>query len=92
MSLKRTILSILGRDDLKGIVDDLGIDGADRRSADGMRSALPRSRKTKPEDLLGYLRKPELQTICGELGLPAKGKRDELVGRILDGKNGKETC
>ncbi len=64
MSLKRTILSTLGRDDLKGIVDDLEIDGVDRRSADGMRTALSRSRKAKAEDLLSYVRKPGLKTVC----------------------------
>ena len=88
MTLKRTILSTLGRDDLKSIVDDLEIDGVDRRSVDGMRSALSRSRKASAEELLALVRKPELQAVCGELGLPTKGKRDELVERILNGNNG----
>ncbi len=33
VKLKPTILDILSRDDLKQIVDDLGIDGVDRRLA-----------------------------------------------------------
>ena len=60
LQLKTTILDILTRDDLKQIVDDLGIDGVDRRSVEAMRSALRRARRAKPEDLLGYLRKDQM--------------------------------
>ena len=52
MRLKPAILSVLGRDDLKHIVDDLKIDGVDRRSVEGMRAALGRARSVKPEELL----------------------------------------
>lgn len=86
--LKPAILSLLSRDDLKLLVDDLGIEGIDRRSIDGMRSALSRSRKAAIEDLVEFLRKDELKAICEELGLPASGKRDELAHRLLNGKNG----
>ncbi|QDU94102.1 N-6 DNA methylase [Lignipirellula cremea] len=87
MKLKPTILAIFRRDDLKGILDDLGLEGVDRRSVDAMRGKLSRSRSVTAEDLLAWLRKPELQTVCGELGLQTKGKRDELVERILNGSN-----
>ena len=85
MRLKPAILSVLLRDGLKQIVDDLEIDGMDRRSADGMRSALSRARRAKPEDLLGYLRKDQIKEVCGLMGVSPKGKRDELVDRLING-------
>ena len=63
------------RDDLKHIVDDLEIDGVDRRSVDGMRAALSRARRAKPEDLLGYMRKDQIKEVCRVMGVSPKGKR-----------------
>lgn len=83
MQLKPAILSILGRDDLKHIVDDLEIDGVDRRSAEGMRAALSRARRANVEDLLWYMQKDRIKQVCELVGVSAKGKRDELVERLL---------
>lgn len=83
MKLKPAILASLSRDDLKQIVDDLDFKGVDRRSVDDMRSALSRSRKVLPKDLLGRLRKDALQSVCEEMGLPTGGTRDTLVERLL---------
>lgn len=85
MNLKRIILSILDRDDLKYIVDDLEIKGVDRRSVNAMREKLVRSRKVNEEDLLCYLRKEELKSVCEEMGMPTTGKRDDLLDRLLNG-------
>ena len=86
MRLKPAILSILGRDDLKHIVDDMEIDGVDRRSVEGMRAALSRAWRAKPEDLLWYMQKGQIQEVCEVVGVSAKGKRDELVARLLGGE------
>ena len=45
MKLQPAILSVLPRDELKHIIDDLGIDGVDRRSVEGMRAACERTRR-----------------------------------------------
>jgi hypothetical protein len=45
MKIKRTILLVLGREGLNDLVDDLGIDGVDRRSTDDVRSVLSRCRR-----------------------------------------------
>jgi hypothetical protein len=83
MNLKPAILAVLTRDDLKQIVDDLGFNGIDRRSVDSMRSALSRSRRITPDNLLGLLRKNSLQTVCQAVGLPVGGNRDALLQRLL---------
>ena len=86
MKLKPTILSVLGRDDLKHIVDDLEIDGVDRRSVEGMRAALSRARRVKAADLLWYMQKGQIKQVCEVVGVSAKGKRDELVERLMNGE------
>lgn len=43
MNLIAAVLSTLSRDDLKQIVDGLGIGSVDRRSVEGLRAALSRS-------------------------------------------------
>jgi hypothetical protein len=83
MQLKTAILHSLARDDLKRILDDLDLDGVDRRSVDAIRTALGRTRRLSLEDLLGYLRKDALRAICEELGMPGRGTRQELVQRLL---------
>ncbi|MCU0872927.1 MAG: SAP domain-containing protein [Pirellulaceae bacterium] len=88
MKLKTAILYSLAREDLKQILDDLHLDGVDRRSADAMRMALDRTRRLSLEGLLGYLRKDALRAICQELGIPGCGRRAELVQRLLTGNAG----
>lgn len=90
MQLKTAILHSLARDDLKQILDDLDMDGIDRRSVDAMRTALGRARRLSLEDLLGYLRKDALRAICEELGMPGRGRREELVQGLLEANGGAE--
>ncbi|MFZ0134780.1 MAG: hypothetical protein WAK95_19750 [Desulfobacterales bacterium] len=55
MKLKQAILTIMDRDTLKALVDDLEIEGVDRRSVEEMRAKLSRSRRAAPEMLLAHL-------------------------------------
>jgi hypothetical protein len=68
MKLKTAILYSLARQDLKQILDDLDIDGVDRRSADAMRTALDRTRRLSLEGLLGYLGKDALRASARNWG------------------------
>ncbi len=84
MNLRTAVLAILTRDDLKYIVDDLELDGVDRRSAEGMRTAVGQCQRVSVGDLLGYLLKDHLKQVCEKLGLPSKGRKDDLLDRLLE--------
>jgi hypothetical protein len=83
MRLKPAILSVLSRDDLKRLLDDLGIAEVDRRSVEAMRAALGRSHKARPEVILDYAGKEQVTEACRMLGVAANGRREELVKRLL---------
>ena len=80
MRLKPAILAVLRRDDLKDIVDDLEIDGVDRRSVEAMRAALGRARRVKAEDLLWHMRKDQIKEVCDLVGMASKGDRQYRLG------------
>ena len=83
MKLKPAILSTLGRDRLKRLVDALELPDVDRRSVEAMRGVLSRSRRATPQELLTRLDKATLKAVCEEMGVPSKGVRDQLIQRLL---------
>ncbi len=84
MKLKEAVLSVLGREALKALIDALEIAGADRRSVEDMRSRLSRSRKATPDFLLERLGEDEVKKVCELLGLSSKGRRGALVASLLE--------
>jgi DNA modification methylase len=93
MKLKHAILSVIGRDTLKDIVDALEIDGVDRRSAKEMAAAVKRARRATPEFLLEYLGEAEVKEVCETYGISSKGRRRTLVEALLqaEGPRGGQT-
>jgi len=83
VKLKHAILAELGRDQLKRIVDDLEIDGVDRRSVDDMRQALSRARRATPALLLEPLGEAAVKMVCDVVGVSAVGRRTQLIERLL---------
>lgn len=83
MNLKKTILSLLGRDALKQIIEDLEIEGTDRRSVEDMAATLSRSRRATPETLLETLSEVEVKQVCELVGVQSTGRRGELIKRLL---------
>ena len=63
MKLKKSILSIMGNDSLKAVIDDLEIAGIDRRSNEAMRKKLSRARSASPALLLRRLGAREVKQV-----------------------------
>lgn len=82
MKLKTAILSVLGRDALKTIVGDLGIDSVDRRSVEDMTAVLSRAHRATVEVLLEYLGETEVKEVCELYGVSSRGRRSALVERL----------
>ena len=83
MPLKPIIIAALGRDQLKRVVDDLGLRQVDRRSPSSLRNALTQARRATPETVLPFLDKLTLMMVCEQVGVPSKGTRKELIERLL---------
>ncbi len=83
MNLKASIVESLDREHLKSILDDLRLDGVDRRSLLEMRKKLVSSRSVLPATLLEYLRKDEIKQICGTVGIASQGTKQDLIDHLL---------
>jgi len=86
MKLKRAILNVMGRDALKAAVDELEIEGVDRRRVEDMRARLSRAHRATPEALFEHLGENEVKEVCELLGVEPKGRRRALVASLLGPK------
>ena len=83
MKLKRAVLEAMDREALKAAVGSLELADVDRRSAKAMRSRLSRARRATPDALLAKLRVADVRRVCELQGLPASGRRQTLIERLL---------
>lgn len=81
--LKHAILSNMGRETLKRAVDDLQLDGIDRRSVGGMTAGLSRAHRATPEVLVEYLSEAQVKQVADALGVESRGRRAALIGKLL---------
>ncbi len=88
MTLKSAILSILGRDDLRWIVDSLEIDNVDRRNMADMRAALANDPNLSGEQLLRFLSSDMLRQLRTMVKQVWQERREASAGR-KDGKRPK---
>ena len=86
MKLKHAILETMGRDALKTALVRLDLaEGVDKRVPSAMQARLRGARRATPEALLGLLSMGDLRGVCALQGLDAKGRKRELVARLLHG-------
>lgn len=83
MNLKKAILSVIGRDTLRAIMDGVELDGVDRRSAEEMAAALSRAHRATAEAMLDYLSEAEVKGVCEQYGISTVGRRKALIGSLL---------
>ena len=83
MKLKHAILSVMDRDTLKSVVDDLELDGTDRRSRDDRSATLSRAHRATPAVLLEYLFEQQVKDVCEMVGASTTGRRKMLIRRLL---------
>ncbi|RKG68508.1 SAM-dependent DNA methyltransferase [Corallococcus sp. CA054B] len=82
---RRSALERLSRDRLIRLSDHFKLDVGDRRVAENHISAIIESKSVDFGELLGLLKREELQAICEALGLDRGGReKDVLVQRILN--------
>jgi DNA modification methylase len=85
MKLKKAILDVMDRDSLKAVVDELELDGVDRRSVKDMAARLSRAHRATPELLLEFIGESQVKELCERIGLPRVGRRGALVKALLRG-------
>ena len=86
MNLKKTILAVMARDDLKAAVQAADLDEADRRSVQSMRKALSKSRRVKPAQLLNAMLEAQVKQVCELVNIDPTGRKNALIQRLLNGK------
>jgi len=86
VKLKKAILEVMDRDTLKAAVDDLELEGVDRRSREDMAVTLSRARQATPALLLEYLYEEQVKEVCELVGVSATGRRKKLIQRLARGE------
>jgi len=87
MKLKHAILQVMNRDTLKAVVDELELDGVDRRNLQDMADHISRAHRASPEFLLEFLYEPQVKEICELMGITSAGRRKALVHKLLRCQN-----
>ncbi|MCY1035676.1 class I SAM-dependent DNA methyltransferase [Corallococcus sp. BB11-1] len=81
---RRSALETLPRDRLIALTAHFSLDVGDKRVVENHVNALVRSRSLEFTDVLGLLKREELQKICDALDLDRGGReKDVLIARIL---------
>ena len=83
MNLKKAILAVMSRNDLKAAVEAASLEQVDRRSVQPMRDALARSRRVRPDALLAVMTEGQVKAVCERAGVDPTGRKTALIQRLL---------
>lgn len=86
MKLKKAILEILGRDELKKICGDLEIMDVDLRSVESMTAKLSRAHRATPATLFVYLSEADVRRVAERVGAVVRGRRAAMIEALLSGE------
>ena len=87
MRLKPYILEIASTSTLRQIVEDFEIAVEDKRKRQSLLDAISSARRCQPESLFSYLGESEVKQVCEAAGIETKGRKKELIHRLMDGDN-----
>jgi hypothetical protein len=83
MKLKQAALTVMDRDLLKQVADELDLNDVDHRSREDMAAAISRKHRATPELLLQFLTEEQVKEVCHLIGFPQLGRRGALIEGLL---------
>ena len=91
MSSNSSVLELLNRDELLGVVDRFNLPVTDRRRKDGLLDAVAASKGTTLAEILSALPRDRLKRMCRTFDLDDSGReKAALINRLLNSSEGKE--
>ena len=85
MRLKPYILEVASTSILRQIAEDFEIAVEDKRKRQSLLEAISSARRCQPKSLFSYLGESEVKQVCEAVGIDTKGRKKELIQRLLDG-------
>ncbi len=89
MPTKRQVLDLFSRDELLTLLDQHDLAVPDRRVKDAIVETLAAAHRVKLDEILGGLKRTQLQEMCRSLGLDTSGREKALLIDRLAGRSSK---
>ncbi len=84
MRLKQAIIKEMKSKQLRKAAKQLDVPVENYKEKQALQTGLGKSRRASAEALLEFLSEKDVKRLCGRLGIISKGRRGELVMRLLD--------
>lgn len=83
MRVRQTIIAGMKVEQLRNAVRQLNVPVDSYREKEALTAGIAKSRRAPAEVLLGFLSEKEVKQLCARLGIDSKGRRRQLVARLL---------